>query len=1359
MISKIIEFSVRNRWLVILVWAGVAIWGVWALLRTPVDAIPDLSENQVIVFADWMGRSPQDIEEQVTYPLSVQLQGLAGVKTIRSSSEPNFSMINIIFDDKTDIYFARTRVLERLTTAKANLPAEVTPMLAPDATALGQIFWYTVEGDGKSIDELRAIQDFNVRYQLNSIPGVAEVASVGGFIRQYDVDVDPAKLRVYDLPLSAVYGAISSSNMSVGGKVISTNNSEYLIRSIGWLKGIEDLENIVITSRAGVPIRVKDIAKVQLGPAFRRSALEKNGEAVGGVVMMRIGENPLEVTKAIKQRIREMQAGLPEGVRIVPFYDRTRLIESAIHTVTGTLREEMLIASIAILLILTHFRSAIVVCITLPMAVLIAFLFMYYLGIPSNIMSLSGIAISIGILVDAAVVMVENASHELKTEFGDRKVHGDTSEIVIRSCRLVGRPIFFSVLIMLLSFLPVFAFGGQEGKLSHPLAFTKSFAMIGVAILAITLVPAMIPLLIRGRLKGEEENWIVRSFINIYKPVVSYVIDRPSIVGYMMAITIGVGAGIWFHLGSEFMPELNEGTIMDMPLTAPRVPMGQAVDDVTVRDHLLRSFPEVEQAVGKIGRAETATDPSPTDMVETIISMKPREWWPKRKLRYEDALAQAKVVADEMEKHGWLKKGDWTDLLNTSAQLALEKFDRSMRDLARRRQIEFQSTLADHLARTALEDLLTQAKDKSALLQSPDDAERSRVVSAVAKNAALIAELPRQEEVDAMLAAMRRELVTSHVIADRDDLLVDRATVVDSIRRTLGSPPPTFAERVMQHIQKRQDELWQERTKTLNWELFDYGKVAINDMLLDAIVRTAHGTPIASTEPDQPSLASVRQSLTSEFERKMFLWTKTKDDILKEMDSELQMPGWGNVWTQPIINRVNMLATGVRTQIGVKVFGPTGKSLSDAIQDVQRVSEEVAQRLRTIPGAVDCVAEQATGKRYVEIEIDREKAARYGINVADISQAVEVAMGGGQVTTTVEGRQRFPVQLRYLREYWQDVDSLGDVLVTGKMTASNASGSAKPQAGNEASLASESNGMSEVSSTPVAKVASSGMPSSSTIQIPLRMVANIRIVEGPSMIKSENGRLRNYVTLNVRGRDIVGFVDEARQAIKPIEAKLAGTGMSIEWSGEFENEVRARQTLTLIFPMVIVLILLLLYVTFKDMLDTLLVFLAVLGALAGAVMFQAIFGFNFSVIVSIGYIAAFGMATQTGVIMLVYLREAIDRHGGLSSIRSLAELRDVVIAGAVHRLRPKLLTEGVAIIGLVPMLWAAGTGAEIMRPMAAPVLGGLLISDEVIDLMIPVLFYWIRRARWLKLNPVQVTAPVAELKQVGNAQPTASIPV
>jgi Cu(I)/Ag(I) efflux system membrane protein CusA/SilA len=590
-----------------------------------------------------------------------------------------------------------------------------------------------------------------------------------------------------------------------------------------------------------------------------------------------------------------------------------------------------------------------------------------------------------------------------------------------------------------------------------------------------------------------------------------------------------------------------------------------------------------------------------------------------------------------------------------------------------------------------------------------------------------------------------------------------------------------LAQRIAQQLEQRRDALWTQRTKTLNWELFDHAPAMMNALLLDGLSRTAVGTPMAGALPASPppspgtpgegrgeGSAAVHQllaQLKEPFAKGLFLWQKTKDDVLKEMDSELQVPGWGNAWTQPIINRVNMLSTGVRTQIGVKVFGPTGKSLDESIADIQRVSNEIAAKLKTIRGAVDVVPDQAVGKRYLEIHIDRERAARYGVNMSQVSEAVETAMGGGRITQTIEGRQRFGVRLRYARDFWQDADAIGDVLVTaqgspaqllnlgGQGAGPAARGSGPGGSGSmggpakgagmdgEGAMGAPSGGPMATGRTPPAPSMGNGQSASGNLQIPLRMVADIRVVEGPSMVKSENGRLRNYVTLNVRDRDIVGFVEEAQQAIKPIEASLAGSGMSIEWSGEYEHQVRSMQTLAVIGPMVVLTILFLLYITFREILDTLVAFLAVVGALCGSVMFQSLFGFNFSVIVSIGYVAAFGMATQTAVIMLVYLREAIDRRGGLAKIASLDELRTSVIEGAVHRLRPKLLTEGVAIVGLVPMLWATGTGAEIMRPMAAPVLGGLLISDEVIDILIPVVFYWIRRRRWKKLHEPAEGAP------------------
>ncbi|HEV8378259.1 MAG TPA: efflux RND transporter permease subunit, partial [Tepidisphaeraceae bacterium] len=971
------------------------------------------------------------------------------------------------------------------------------------------------------------------------------------------------------------------------------------------------------------------------------------------------------------------------------------------------------------------------------------------------------------------------------------------------------------------------------------------------AVLAITLVPALIPLLVRGRIRGEEDNWIVRSFIHIYRPVLSWMIDRKAVVLWVMGVILLLASGFlsvpWLtrgllavaiitvtfatrhrwtvavasliivalladtrfkKLGSEFMPELNEGSLMDMPLTAPRIAMSQAVDDVIVRDQVSRSFPEVEQVVGKIGRAETATDPSPVDMVETVVSLRPADWWPKRQIRFEDALGQAAVVAGEMQKRGWLKGNgmqpeDWqrvaaavsdadllkrypsltdaTNLLNTATQISIEGFDRSMRDLARRRQLEYRPQLASELVRVAYEQVRKQIG--AAMLRQPTQNDESEIIAAAQPHGLLIADVPRQEEVDKLLDLLRRELVRREIAPDRDDLLVDSPgvgrQVIHFAQRAIGYEAPGFAQRLLEKLEARRDQLWRERTKTLNWELFDYGKVAINDLLLDALHRASHGTPFAGTEPDDKSLVEMRPPLSDELSKTLFLWQKTKDDVKKEMDSELQMPGWGNVWTQPIINRVNMLATGVRTQIGVKVFGPTGKPLPEAIADVQRVSEELARKLRQTTGAVDVTADQVLGKRYIEIYIDREKATRYGVNMSDISEAVETALGGSRATMTIEGRQRFPVRVRYAAEYWQDIEKIKEVLVTGRSTPVRLLTASESQSGGGGGLMSPSAGSGGMAATSGAtgKAAGGAMggastgggtamggsaagssssgggvndqlkamkpPSSGIIQIPLRMLADIRIVEGPSMIKSENGRLRSYVTLGVSGRDIVGFVEEARQSVRDIEQKLAGTGMSIEWTGEFENQIRARQTLSIIFPLVIALILFLLYVTFNDLMDTLLVFLAVIGALAGALMFQALFGFNFSVIVSIGYIAAFGMATETGVIMLVYLREAIDRRGGLEDIPSLAELRRAVIEGAVHRLRPKLLTEGVAIVGLVPMLWASGTGAEIMRPMAAPVLGGLLISDEVIDLLIPVLFYWIRRRRWERLHGAD--RPVGQL--------------
>ncbi|MBP7747439.1 MAG: efflux RND transporter permease subunit [Phycisphaerae bacterium] len=1371
MIPSVIEYCIRNRFIVILLTVVVALWGVYCVLKTPIDAIPDLSENQVIVFTDWMGRSPQEIDDQITYPLSVNLQGLAGVKAVRSSSEFNFSMINIIFDDATDFYFARTRVLERLNIATTFLPPGVVPYLAPDATALGQIFWYTVEGDGYSLDELRAIQDWYVRYQLY-VPGVAEVASVGGFVREYQVDVDPDRLRAYDVTLGAVYNAIAGSNIAVGGKVYFEANAEFLIRGVGWLRGVQDLENVVVTERDGVPIYVRNLAAVQLGPQYRRSMLEKNGaEATGGVVMMRYGENPLAVTRAIKARIEQLQAGLPAGVRIVPFYDRTRLIEGAIHTLVGTLREELIIASLAILLILTHLRSAVVVCVTLPLAVLISFILMYYLGIPSNIMSLSGIAISIGILVDAAVVMVENATHELTQQFGSQKVRGDTTEIVVRACRLVGKPIFFAVIIMLISFLPVFALGGQEGKMFHPLAFTKSFAMIGVALLAVTCVPAMIPIFIRGHLRREEDNWIVRSFIQIYKPVLTWLMQIPAaglwFIGFLFIIGAGlVGSRVLFlavlavallfgcaffrrllskgialalllvtalwaahfpKLGREFMPPLDEGSILDMPVTVPRVSIAQAADDIRVRDAVMRGFPEVDQVVGKVGRADTPTDPSGIDMVETVVTLRPRERWPKRKVQFNDALAEARQAVAALQQNGHLpgdlKPDDADALANAATMDGLAALDRVLRTLAHDRQRQFEPVLAQKLAMATATELLDVFRRKGALRRAATDAELNPLVARLADtHGRLLVEVPRREELTKLIEAATDGLDALGVVQRTPELLLLPASpwraIEDALLTALERPAATLSSKLFASFEKRLEAEWVQRVKTLNWELEDRAAGTLLWELHVALRTQAEAGGFLTHELSDEQLRTLCASREPDLRKRLFLWHKLKTDLVQELDSELQMPGWGNIWTQPIINRVDMLATGVRTMIGVKVYGPRQEDVTRTITEngvsrvvvaepgIQSVANEIAGVLRGIRGAVDIFPDQIVGRSYLQIDIDRERAARYGVNVADIQDAIEVAMGGKMITLTVEGRARFPVRVRYARDFWQTQQALRRILVTGR-------GGAAPAA------------TGEMGATP--------MPGGTeSVQIPITEVADIQVVEGPSVIKSENGMLRSYVQLNVRDRDIVGFVEEAQQAIAS-QVKLP-PGFFLEWSGQFEHQVRARKTLQIVFPLVVLLIFVILYMTFNDVRDALLIILAVPGALAGGVIFQSLFGFNFSVAVWVGYIACFGMATQTGVVMLVYLHEAIRARGGLLKIGSLAELKDAVITGAVHRLRPKLMTEGTTIIALMPMLWATGVGAEVMKPMAAPVLGGLLVADEVIDLLLPVIFNWYQARRWRRLH-------------------------
>ena len=1042
MINRMIEFSLKNRWLVLAVYTALACWGYWALLHTPIDAIPDLSENQVIVFTDWVGRSPQEVEDQITYPLTVNLQGLPNVRTVRSASAFGFSMVNVIFEDSVDIYFARTRVLERISLAGSFLPAGVTPMMGPDATGVGQVFWYTVEGPYDS-GTLHSLQDWFIKYQLNSVPGVAEVASVGGFVKQYQIDLDPMKLRAYNIPLKQIVAAVQSSNNNVGAKVMEVSSTEEMVRGIGLIRGLKDIEDISLGAYNGTPVTVGNVASVQLGPEFRRGVLDKDGkEAVGGVVVIRYGANAREVIAAIKQKIDELQPGLPAGVHIVPFYDRGVLIDHAVDTLRHALIEEIILVTLAHILFLWHFRSILVVTIPLPLAVLGAFLFMKGAGISSNIMSLGGIAIAIGVLVDAGIVMTENVirqAEQYEQEHGNYRDH--IREITLNAARLVGRPISFAMVIIILAFVPVFALTGMEGKMFHPLAFTKTFAMVCSTILAVTLVPVLCTFLIRGKLHREDENPLMRMLRSIYRPTLSWAL-RHRLLTLTAALALFVAALYTATtIGSEFMPPLDEETALFMPITDPRISLTSATEILRQQDAIIAADPQVAMVVGKVGRAETSTDPAPVNMSETTITFKPKDQWPKG---------------------------------------------------------------------------------------------------------------------------------------------------------------------------------------------------------------------------------------------------LTKDAILARLDEKLQIPGVTNIWTQPIRNRIDMLSTGIRTQIGIKVFGPD-------LRVIEQKSDEIKEVVRQIPGATDLYAERTTGAPYLEMTVDRPAADRYGLNVGDVEDVIETAIGGKNLTTTIEGRQRFPVRVRYARDYRENPQQLGDVLVAG------------------------SNGA----------------------QVPLNEVVKIKSVMGPSMISSENGLLRGAVLLNVRGRDVGSFVDQARRAVAQ-QVKMP-SGYYVEWSGQYENEITARKRLEMVIPIVLLVIFALLYRTYGSAKEAAHVLLAVPFALTGGVFLVKLLGLNFSVAVWVGFIALFGTAVQTGVVMVIYLEEAVARRIAVDGHLTRDGLHAAVMEGALLRLRPKVMTVATVVAGLLPLMWSTRTGAEFMRPLAAPVLGGMLSSLAHVLIVTPVIFIWLREREIRRAQPAGLT--------------------
>lgn len=1058
MIEKIIEFSARNRFLILIAYIVIAGFGIWSVYNTPVDAIPDLSENQVIVFTEWMGRSPQIIEDQITYPLTQNLQGIPKVRAVRSQSMFGMSFIYVIFEDNAEVYWARSRVLEKLNQVQNTLPQGVTPVMGPDGTGVGHVFWYHLKSDKYDLGELRALQDYFLKYQLTSVEGVAEVASIGGFIKQYQVDIDPAKLSSYGIGINDVVNSIRNSNKDVGGKNLESSDKEFFIRGKGYIQSPEDIEAITIKdTKFGVPVRIKDLGTVQIGGDTRRGLLDMNGEGevVGGIIVMRYGENASVVIERVKEKLKELEKGLPEGVKIETSYDRSTLIDSAIDTLKHSLIEEAIVVSVIVLIFLFHWRSAIRIIIEIPVSVLIAFILMKQFNITSNIMSLGGLIISIGVLVDSSIVMVENAYRNIAMA-SERGETIDYTEMSIRSAKQVGRAIFFSIGIIVVSFLPVFMLEGQEGKLFHPLAFTKTFALAGSAIITITLVPMLMTLFMRGKFYPEYKNPVSKFFRMLYEPVLTLALKYRKTTLAINVLALLITVPLVMNRGSEFMPSLDEGSLLFMPTTLPNVSITEAKRIMQMQDKIIKSVPEVAHVLGKVGRADTPTDPAPMNMIETIIILKDKSEW--------------------------------------------------------------------------------------------------------------------------------------------------------------------------------------------------------------------------------------REGLT-------------KNDIIAELNSKMQIPGVGNAWTQPIINRINMLSTGVRTDLGIKIFG-------DNLDTLEKLAIDAEEIVKKVNGAADVFAERTQGGKYIDIDIKRDAISRYGLNVGDVQDVIETAIGGENISNTVEGRRRFPIRVRYFRDYREDIDKLKNILVT---------------VGSSGSSMQEDAG-SEMSGTSVSNSSGSGV-----FQIPLGELADIKVTSGPPMISSENNMLRSIVFLNVRGRDMGGFVNEAKEVLDKEFAPKLPKGYYYSWSGQWENQIRAKERLEIVMPIVFLIIFVMLFMVFKNFLESILVMLSVPFALIGGVYLMAVLDYNFSVAVWVGFIALYGLAVETGVVMVIYLHEALDKK--MIEKNDIVTTQDIIQAtkdGAVLRLRPKLMTVAVNLIGLIPIMWATGTGADLAKPIAVPMIGGVVTSAIHVLFVTPIIFVMIK---------------------------------
>jgi len=1062
MLEKIIDWSIRNRFLVVIATILIVVGGIYSLKTTPIDAIPDLSDVQVIVFTEYAGQAPQVVEDQVTYPLTTQMLAVPGAKVVRGYSFFGLSFVYIIFEDGTDIYWARSRVLEYLNYAARKLPAGVTPSLGPDATGVGWVYEYALESDRHDLQQLRSLQDWYLRYELTAVPGVSEVASIGGYVKQYQVAVDPDRLLAYHVTIPQLRKAIQRSNNDVGGRLVEMAETEYMVRGLGYIQSIDDLEQVVVaTDKNGTPILVRDLARVSIGPELRRGVaeLDGRGEVVGGVVVMRYGENALQTIENVKKKLAELQAGLPEGVKIVPVYDRSGLILRAVDTLKEKLIEESIVVALVTILFLFHFSSALVAIITLPVAILIAFTIMHMQGINANIMSLGGIAIAIGAMIDAAIIMIENAHKHLERDAG-KLPHW---QIIANAAREVGPALFYSLLVITISFFPVFTLGEQSGRMFKPLAYTKTYAMGAAALLSVTLVPVLMGWFIRGKIPSEEKNPLNRLMIHLYHPVVDFVIRwrwQVLVVAFLVIVSAVVPLS---KMGSEFMPPLYEGDLLYMPTTLPGISIGKATELLQQTDKIIRQFPEVDRVFGKAGRAETATDPAPLSMLETTIVLKPEEEW--RKIHKERFYS------------------DWPD--------------------------------------------------------------------------------------------------------------------------------------------------WSKAPLRLIW----------------------------------PELHTI-----------------TIDELKDELNESIKFPGLTNAWTMPIKTRIDMLSTGIKTPVGIKIMG-------DDLETLAQLGVEVEAAIRTVPGTLSAFAERVTGGNYLDFDIDRSAAARYGLTVGDVQEVIASAIGGMNVTQTVEGLERYPVNIRYQRDYRDDIQSLQRVLV----------------------------------------------PLPDGTHIPISQVADIHIRKGPPGIKSENARRTAWVYVDLRGSDIGGYVEAAKKVIA--EKIQLPEGYNIIWSGQYEYMEKAKSTLIVVIPLTLMIILLIIYINTKSFIKTGIVFLAVPFSLVGAFWFLYMLDYHMSVAVWVGLIALAGLDAETGVVMLLYLDLAYYSRRDAGRMLNRGDLLQAIHYGAVKRIRPKAMTICVIIAGLVPIMLSHGTGADVMKRIAAPMVGGVVTSG-VMELLVYPVIYFLWRGRGLSTSMV-----------------------